>query len=118
MNFQVSPIECMRTSYRVDTMDSFSTLQTMNNITRGSYKELSVFAQQLIQQDSSVTSRRSSIRDYLSEIDEVQVRITQLENVVLELDKYSKHLQHQQQQHKYIIIIQCYYCFKIFFRLA
>ncbi|RUS23533.1 biogenesis of lysosome-related organelles complex-1 subunit 2-domain-containing protein [Jimgerdemannia flammicorona] len=72
------------------TSDDYRLLETMNNVTRDKYSDMSALAQTLMGEMSKVQTTYVDFSRYVVQIDEVSKQIDYLEQVANELDDYSK----------------------------
>lgn len=71
----------------------YQLLQLMNNVAKEKYTEMSVLVQRLIQQSANLTNQYDAFKPYAEQVDEIEARVTYLEQLASELRDYTKHLE-------------------------
>ncbi|CAG8447001.1 3352_t:CDS:2, partial [Dentiscutata heterogama] len=74
------------------TTEDYKLLETMNQVTRDRYQEMSKMAQNLVVEMANFQRIYTSFEPYIQQIDEICEQVDFLEKVANELDEYSKEL--------------------------
>ncbi|CAM0138240.1 unnamed protein product [Umbelopsis sp. WA50703] len=77
----------------IASSENYKLLETMNNVTKEKYAEMSEMAQRLVKDMSKLQSTYADFSDYMKQIDDISEQADHMEKVCLELDDYTKYLE-------------------------